>query len=243
MLTILSSFGFWGAHNMANKSQTKRFEKIYTTIKNNNNTASKTELEQLRSILDFLEDRKIATQLNRTIGFNIEDFRETSKYREKSGHLNQNKILTALHIQQDPSEATIEKPRNKHYSLNNFNNFKLSTSIKEYDNFTFISYYRTEEIIDAGIYDIDLNMETVKMSIYSKTDSLRKIKIPLEKKLLELSSKNIKLNNLNTEEFIIQTQNDTMKVKLILTELNYYVEDGKKIDFMSFSAYLFIKEK
>ncbi|WP_298505331.1 DUF4153 domain-containing protein [uncultured Maribacter sp.] len=243
-IAIFSSFGFWGAHSVSNASQTRQFEEIFNKVKENNNTASQSELYQLKSILTFLEERKKVTNLNSVTQLNIEDFREEGYEYNTFGYLNKYKIWKKLDIKLDSASLTNNASSNRiYYNKSNYSNVKLSTSIADYDYFTYLNYYNTNKTIDAGVYDILLDMNTIEIDIYTKKDSLKHIRIPIKQKLLELSEKTDNLNNLDDSNFNFTTENKTMKINLFLSEVSFNIKTDKKITFTSFKAFLFIKEK
>ncbi len=241
-IALLSSFGFWGAYSISNFSQTKRFENIYKTIKENNNTASNSELTELKSILKFLEKREKESNLNAVTNLNLESYREPPHNDRSKSYLDDYKIWKKLAIKVD--STTIEKTdqRNKYYYRSKQNNYNFSTSIKEYDYFTSIDYYNSNKIINNDEYIIAIDMHAIKMSIAPKNDSLHKINIPLREKLVQLSETTDNLNNLAEDNFILVIKDPKVDIKIILSELTFNVNYNKTIDFHNFKGFIFLKE-
>ncbi|RKR14676.1 uncharacterized protein DUF4153 [Maribacter vaceletii] len=241
-IAILSSFGFWGAYSVSNRSQTKRFEKIFTAVKEKNNTATGSQLSQLKSILKFLEEHKKVTNLNTITQLNLEDYREKPVDSLQPGYLNKNKIWEKLDIKVDPTTITDKQKNDVYYSRHQYNNYKFSESVSAYDYFTYLKYFNTSKTIDAGEYEIALDMDTIQMSISSKKDATNKIEIPLREKLVSLSAGDPDLRNLDDDNFTIELKTKTLDIKMHLSELNYRVKYDKSIVINNFSAFIFIKE-
>lgn len=241
-IAIFSSFGFWGAHSVANASQTRQFEEIFNKVKENNNVASQSELYQLKSILTFLEERKKVTNLNAVTQLNIEDFREEREEDNMFGYLNKHKIWEKLAIKVDTNTVDKIESKNIYYYRNHYSNNKFSAPIEDYDYFTYLNYYNTNKTVDAGEYDIILNMNTLKMHVTSKKDSLNTIEIPIKNKLRTFIGQGPNLNNLDATNFTIEVSNNSMQVKMYLSELSFRVSNDKDLLFDSFKAFLFLKE-
>ncbi len=241
-IAIFSSFGFWGAHSVANASQTRQFEEIFNKVKENNNVASQSELYQLKSILTFLEERKKVTNLNAVTQLNIEDFREEREEDNMFGYLNKHKIWEKLAIKVDTNTVDKLESKNIYYYRNHYSNNKFSAPIEDYDYFTYLNYYNTNKTVDAGEYDIILNMNTLKMHVTSKKDSLNTIEIPIKNKLSTFIGQGPNLNNLDATNFTIEVSNNSMQVKMYLSELSFRVSNDKDLLFDSFKAFLFLKE-
>ncbi|WP_298485159.1 DUF4153 domain-containing protein [uncultured Maribacter sp.] len=241
-IAIFSSFGFWGAHSVANASQTRQFEEIFNKVKENNNVASQSELYQLKSILTFLEERKKVTNLNAVTQLNIEDFREEREEDNMFGYLNKHKIWEKLAIKVDTNTVDKIESKNIYYYRNHYSNNKFSAPIEDYDYFTYLNYYNTNKTVDAGEYDIILNMNTLKMHVTSKKDSLNTIEIPIKNKLSTFIGQGPNLNNLDATNFTIEVSNNSMQIKMYLSELSFRVSNDKDLLFDSFKAFLFLKE-
>ncbi len=241
-IAIFSSFGFWGAHSVSIASQTKRFENIFTSIKENNNNATGLELSQLKSILNYLEEHEKITNLNKITQLNLEDFRQVTSDPNIPGYLEKNKIWKKLGINVDPLSITVEQQNDTYYNLDNYSNYKFSESIKEFDYFTYLKYYNTSKTIDAGEYEVELDMESIKMSVHSKNDTTNKIEIPLHEKLTTLSYKNPRLNNLDKENFIIEVKTNTLHVKMYFNELSFRLKSDNHLELYHFSSFMFLKE-
>ncbi|WP_299430771.1 DUF4153 domain-containing protein [uncultured Maribacter sp.] len=241
-IAIFSSFGFWGAHSVANASQTRQFEEIFNKVKENNNVASQSELYQLKSILTFLEKRKKVTNLNAVTQLNIEDFREEREEGNTVGYLNKHKIWEKLAIKVDTNTVDKLESKNIYYYRNHYSNNKFSAPIEDYDYFTYLNYYNTNKTVNAGEYDIILNMKTLKMHVTSKKDSLNTIEIPIKNKLSTFIGQGPNLNNLDATNFTIEISNNSMQIKMYLSELSFRVSNDKDILFDSFKAFLFLKE-
>jgi len=243
-IAIFSSFGFWGAHSVANASQTRQFEEIFNKVKENNNVASQSELSQLKSILTFLEERKKVTNLNAVTQLNLEDYREKPVDSVQPGYLNKHDIWEKLAVKLDSISLTNNASNNRiYYNKSNYSNVKFSTSITDYDYFTYLNYYNTTKTIDAGEYDILLDMNAIEINIYNKNDYLKNIRIPIKQRLAELSKNTNSLNNLDDSNFNLMVESKTMKVNLYLSEVSFNTKANKNIEFTSFKAFLFIKKK
>jgi hypothetical protein len=241
-IAILSSFGFWGAYSVSNFSQTKRFKNIYTAVKENNNVATNNELNELKSILKFLEKRNKESNLNEVTNLKLESYREEPNNDYSKTYLDDYKIWKLLAIEVDSTTIAKIGEKTKYYYRSNYNNHTFSTSIKEYDYFTSINYYNTNKTFDTDEYTISLDMEAITMSITPKNDSLYTIAIPLREKLIQLSETTDNLNNLDEDNFILIVNDPKIDIKIILAELTFNINYNKTIDFHNFKGFIFTKE-
>ena len=95
ILAMLSSFGPWGAFNVAKNSQLHQFKKVFQKVKANHNLASHTEYDQLKSILTYLDERRSLSLLNETTNIAMETaFKDTIDGKFQSyGYLDTHKVI------------------------------------------------------------------------------------------------------------------------------------------------------
>lgn len=242
-IALLSSFGFWGAFSVSNKSQAKQFENLFSKIKAANNTASYDELDRLKSILRYLEEKKSVSILDKTTNLSLESYREKPENEHlEYGYLNDYKIWETLAIKLDSTSLSKSDYSNrKHYYLSNYNNVKHFEDISDFDEFIYLQYYSSERQIEGNDYIVDLNMNLNEISVRLKNDSIGKIEIPLHDKLKELTKFNTNLNEASKEDLTIEVSSKKLSAKMILSNLSFNTKIDA-IELTQIQAFLFIKK-
>ncbi|MFK5972100.1 MAG: DUF4153 domain-containing protein, partial [Flavobacteriaceae bacterium] len=240
ILAVLSSFGFWGAFSISKNSQIRQFENLLQKARDNNNMVSNEEYRRFESIIYYLDERKSISELDNITGIAIEEAYSDTSY-SGSYYLYSNSILDSLGIKTASSNKKIIEAGN-HYYYNHWNNLK-SYSIVGYDYFTPYNYNGySDEKNEIGNYRIRFNSTTNELWLSSKQDSTETFLISLNEKLIHLTQYGDNLNEVDPKEFVIESSNAHLAVKLIFTELSFYAEkDSIRVD--NTNAYLFLKRK
>ena len=239
IIIVFSSFGFWGAFSVSKNSQVNHFKQLFLKVKETKNLATNDEYNQLKSIIEFLNDRESVSRLDKITGITIEEvIKDTTKSWDN--YTMPSNLLDSLGITIDPKDSTgiIEAIENNHYYYSNWNK-KETHFISGYDYF---KSYRFNEYDESEIasFKIEYLKRSNELWLLSKTDSTKNLVIPLRKTLMALTKYGTNLNDINQDELILEASYQNISAKLIFTELSYYVEKDS-VNINSADAYLLLK--
>lgn len=244
VLTLLSSFGFWGAFNLSKNSQVKQFKKVFQQVKENGNIASGEHYGQLKSIIDYLADRKSVSQLDNIVGLSVEEIcRDTTENSRRTYDYNApTRLLDSLGIEIDPKDGG-NYTKGNYYNYYNQWNTNHNYAITGFDYFALWNFntYSESKMEEIGKFNIRFNQKRTEIRLSSKLDSGTALVIPLKQKLMSLSKHGNDLNDIDREELILELKNDSLMLKLFFAELGYYIEKDS-INLNQARAYLFLKQ-
>lgn len=242
-IAILASFGFWGAIGVSKKSQTNQFKELYTKALNQNKVLSQDDLNRLKDILDYLEERKTISKLNEITGLNIESFRDTinSEYQDK-GWLNTTKIWDTLAIKIDSTTIEDSYKDDTYFSYYLNWNTTFLTPVEGYDMFRTISLNNDETIkADNTDFYTKYDGEKTQISFYNTTnDSLITI-LDLKSEFKKISHLGHNLNKVAREKLTITYESKVLSFKIIPNEFSFRKEnDSIYVNYMT--GFLFSKK-
>ena len=242
VITLLSSIGFWSAFKVSENSQVNQFNTLFTSVKNKNNTATEEELDRLKSILDYLEDRKKVSRLDGITRLNLEGFRDTivDDYRNH-GYLDQAKIWDSLAIKLDSTTMTKSDYTNEYYNLYSTWDKPHYNNISDYDQFAYLDLYAyNEHTITLDTLEIVLETNAKKLTINSKNSSAVLLEFPLASKLDALTKYDQNINKAPEKELILEAQSKAISARLIFIELSFN-KNNDTIELNNVKAALFLK--
>ena len=242
VITLLSSIGFWSAFKVSENSQVNQFNTLFTSVKNKNNTATEEELDRLKSILDYLEDRKKVSRLDGITRLNLEGFRDTivDDYRNH-GYLDQAKIWDSLAIKLDSTTMTKSDYTNEYYNLYSTWDKPHYNNISDYDQFAYLDLYAyNEHTITLDTLEIVLETNAKKLTINSKNSSAVLLEFPLASKLDALTKYDQNINKAPEKELILEAQSKAISARLIFIELSFN-KNNDTIQLNNVKAALFLK--
>ncbi|WP_430908693.1 DUF4153 domain-containing protein [Maribacter sp. 2-571] len=249
LMTMCCSFGFWGVFKVSKNSQVRQFEKVYTSVVANNNFGTSKELKQLKSILKYLDDRRMLSELDPITGIAMvpafkDSTYQTDSYRSRYTWTDTRKILDSLSISLHPSEASDRE--NDSYTMYNYNSDYFfrgkSISLTGYDYFAPIFWYENSDTItDMGDFKLTYDKRTLSLLFSSKTDTSIRQAVSLEQKLEALTKYNSQIPEKNKHEMILDFNEGVLSGKLILTDIGYRKQQNDSIVLYRAHAYLFLK--
>tara|TARA_R110002020_G_scaffold122487_6_gene277949 strand:+ start:82678 stop:84390 length:1713 start_codon:yes stop_codon:yes gene_type:complete len=239
LLALSASFGPWGAFNISKASQTAQFSKIYATVRNNDLRATADSYGRLRSILHYLYERGSLSRLDGVVGINFEQALKGSW--TESNYLHHEKVLDSLRISLDKNGTASEWDRNYHHYYGPAGN-SYSDSIPGFEHF---SYFRTNqvdrEVGKIGKYHIEFHKIPNELILVEKRNGPPALSIPLHKKLMSLGQYP-DLNTLDTETLQLTKENDSLYIRLVFTELDFY-QKADSVVLNNAAILLFLKRR
>ncbi|MEB8328146.1 DUF4153 domain-containing protein [Flavobacteriaceae bacterium KMM 6897] len=241
LITIMVSFGFWGAFAVSKNSQAKQFEKVFTHIKKSNGNASGAEFEQLRSILIYLNERDAIPLLNEVTGISIDKaFLDSTETTARYNYLPTERILDTLGIHMDPDAVDTIDNRSKYFSYYDPNEKVHNYAISEYDYFAALNYndYEKNKLM-IGPFNVRFNKNNIEMIIVQE-DQKGVLILPLKEGFKKLASYTDH-NSIADKDLVFEAKNDSIGAELIFTELGFYMEKDS-IQINNAKAFLFLKQ-
>lgn len=229
VLTLLSSFGFWGAASVSQRSQLRQFQKVYEKVLSNKNVSTFEQYNQLRSILTYLDNRKVLTELNEITGLAMEGLYTNGTTNGKKGEygwLNTYKVLDSLGlIVENGIEEVLDS---NNYFYYNGSHLPISYDIAGYQSmvpFVFWNQYKETDTF-IGDYLVSYNDYAKTIELFQKTDAKHRVlTIPLKERLLSLAKNDKDLGKVDQKQFLIQAKNDSLSALLIFQELDFYKQN------------------
>ncbi|WP_422082619.1 DUF4153 domain-containing protein [Ulvibacterium sp.] len=246
ILTILSSFGFWGAFSISRKSQIREFQKVYKEVASKDNRASSKEYGQLKSILSYLDDRNTLSQLDVVTGTGLslqEILKDTVDGKLKTyGWLDTEKVLDSLGVVLDPKELELENVHGNYYNYYAHGNTVQNFDISDYSIFTKLSIdASTADSISLGSCFMKYRSKLPLLTLHEKVDGQTFLEIPLEPKLRELTQYGRNLYSIDPEKLVMEFKNDSAFAKVVFADLGFYVKKDS-IAINHANVYLFLKQ-
>jgi hypothetical protein len=231
MVTLLSSFGPWGAFSIAQNSQTKRLESLLEK----NNLLLDGKIQKTENEIPFDDAKEIAaviTYLNRTHGLSsiqpwftedLANFTEidpdkNGRYNYKAPERIVEELIGIEHINEWEG---ITRDDNS-FSINlNFKEIGESLHIAGFERL--VNVYSGTNIftIDGKTYAFELNENKVTLS----SDDVKLSEILLGSRVQEVIKKGSN-RELSRTELTFSDENETVSLKLILDNVNGDIDNG-----------------
>ncbi len=248
ILALLSSFGFWGAFQVSENSQIQQFQKVYDTVLSNNKVASRKQLKQIKSILNYLDDREKLSELDPITGIAmVTAFKDTidddASYRYNYHWLDTQRVIDSMGITLHPDEFRNNTDYGDRYDF--YGNFFEGRSqfIKPYDYFSPIQLNGYDQKpYEIGDFYVSFEKDEIALCFVSKTDSTEQYQVSLKEKLLYLRQYRSSLPENQMDEMTLDFENERILGKLIFTSLGYEVLENDTIQLNHSNAYLFLKQ-
>jgi hypothetical protein len=242
-LAIIASFGFWGAISVSTKSQVDQFNQLYTKALNQDKVLSSDDYYRLEDILEYLEERKAVSKLDKITGLTFEQFRDTIKQENRDqGWLNTSQILDTLAIKID-SETIKESFRDNTYFsyYRNWNN-TVVLPIEGYDTFRTISLNNADPTkVTATDFYTKYDEENILITFYDNAnDSIIDV-LNLKSELKKFSKLGNNLDKIPIEKLIIGKENKVLSYKIVLNEFSFRKEQDT-ITLNYLTGFLFSKK-
>lgn len=242
ILAMISSFGPWGVFKVSKNSQVQQFKNVYKTVKENGKKATAEQYQQLRSILDYLNDRKSIIELNSITGLPIKEiFKDTAADNEKDTYqwFDTKKVMDSLKITVDQIEL------DKLNLYGNFYNYYPNTIIDNYEieayQYLAVVSLNNYENIKTEIHNYTISYNSKKLAlILSKNNT--QLEIPLKEKLMSLTTYGTELNKANQKEMTLEAENDSISIKMVFTDLGFDIQHDT-INITHSKVMLFLKQK
>lgn len=232
IITLLVSFGFWGAFSISTKSQVQQFEKVYTDIKNTDFSTTFEKKNQLRSIIRYLNKKDELEKVTATIGYNPKTVFKTESHWQL-----QEKLMDTLNIK---ATDRPEKLYGAYYY--NLDDFNITLDLKNYDFLKrlYINLHENKNSINQ--YQLTLTERSNILKISTGEDLIGEIDCAEMIKNL----KNQELNyNLPLDLMTIEQHFEMLNVKLVFQSINLSkIDDDALEEYLSNATiYVLIKEK
>ena len=245
ILTLFSAIGPWGAIHVSKKSQVRQFEKILSDVKSHSNSATYDQYQQLKSIISYLDEREALAELNPLTGIAmVPAFKDSIDDEFKSyGWLDTEKIMDSLGITISAEELSQSKPNGEFYNYYGHQYGPYNYDIKEFHYLAPISFNSHGAIdYEIGEYNILFDAKEVTLSLINGTDSIKVLEIPLKEKLKGYTQYGPDLTQLNEDQLTILSKNDSILVKLIISDLGFNVKNVS-ITINHSNALLFLRQQ
>ncbi len=242
-ITLMASFGFWGAMSISNKSQANQFNLLYTKALNQNKILSSADYNRLQDILEYLEERKVVSKLDKITGLTFEHFRDTLEQENREqGWLNTSQILDTLAIKIDSATITNSFRDNSYFSYYRNWNSALIAPIEGYDTFRTISLNNADPT-NANAIDFytRYDSENILISFYDNANDTIIDVLDLKSELEKFSKLGNNLDKIPLEKLIIRKENKVLSYKIILNEFSFRkVQDTITLNYLT--GFLFSKK-
>ncbi|CAN0572476.1 unnamed protein product [Ectocarpus sp. 12 AP-2014] len=246
VLALLASFGFWGAASISERSQVAQFQEVYKSVLENDKVTSSVQYDQLRSILSYLEERKALTELNEVTGVAMEGMYSNGTDDGKKGEhgwLDTYKVLDSLGLRFENGAAKISNSNDYFY----YDGSYLSTQydIKGYDRMVSFLFWNNYDKTDTfiGDYTVTYNQKNMSVELFHKADAKNyALQIPLKKRIIALSKNEKDLSKLDPKEFLIRSENDSLKALLIFRDLDFSKESDS-VHLSRANTFILLKQK
>ncbi|PCJ97617.1 MAG: hypothetical protein COA50_04030 [Flavobacteriaceae bacterium] len=240
LLIVLGSFGFWSVFNISKNSQKAQFINLFSAVKENNNIATGTEHDQLKSIIDYLNDRKAVSELDEITGISIENAMNDTVLSWSNYSLPR-KLLDSLQISIDQESLIAEKADSDYYYYNNWDN-STTLNISGFKYFKQIHLSNNNDNMEESLasFNIQFLHKSNELWLVSKKDSTLKLGFSLQDRLMTLSTYGPDPNELEADKLTMVSKHKSLSGKLIFNELNF-TKEKDSIHINNANAYLFLK--
>lgn len=239
ILTLITSFGFWGAFSVSENSQVHQFKKVFENLSSNEKIASNEQYIQLKSILNYLDDRQSISKLNPVTGMNMQvTFKDSIK---NYNWFDTKKVLDSLGITVNPDEKN-NALYGDYYNYYNYQENTRNYDISSYQYMAVISldnYRRDKSRI--GKFKLFYNSKNIALELQSVENDSTIIEMPIKNKLKALTKYGNDLHKAKQEELTFISENDSLTLKLIFTDLGFHIKNDS-LTINNSKAFLFLKQ-
>ncbi len=232
LVSLLVSFGFWGAFSVATNSQVRQFEKVYTTIKNTDFTTTFEKKAQLRSIVRYLGKKQELDKIESVLGYNPK-----TEFKNKSYWQLQNKIMDTLAIK--VTDKPENKYKNNHYSVNEYN---ILMTVKGYDYLKsiYLGNNNNKEEKTINGYRFSLQKKSNIIEVSKQEELLGTIDCS---KIIEELKQQDENYNIDNSLMQLETEIASLKVKILFKNISLFDDSKKGEYYISYATtYILIKE-
>jgi len=234
LISVLSSFGFWGAFSVAERSQLKQFSDIFMEIKAKNFKITPEEDNRFTSIIKYLTQRKAIDKTADLVGFN-----PSQAFKEASAWSMATSIKDTLRVVVVHDKHTYKN--NGYFGLNETDK---TLEVKGYDYFRQVNFHQYPPDLGRSIadsiqnYKMYLDFDKPIFVIYK--DSLSKYTINLKPLIDSLKADD--RDNIPDSKLTIEKEFDAIKVKLLFQSL--YIDANDSISKLNnVNLYVLLKTK
>lgn len=233
IISLLTSFGFWGAFSVSERSQVNQFSKVFTKIKSKNYKITEQENIQFQSIMRYLSSRNAIEKTAPFLGFNPKNvFKDISNWSMSS------KISDTLNI-----EIIFEENDEKYLHFN-FDERQITLDIRGYDFLKkaafYIPYDNKNESQRIDIKNYKLYLDYVAQSVNITKDSITIHKIDIKPLINNFKNKNSDYE-VPQSLLTVEEQFDDMSIKLIFNSISLDREKNNELILNYADAYILLK--
>ncbi|QCX01740.1 DUF4153 domain-containing protein [Aggregatimonas sangjinii] len=244
LIALLTSFGYWSAVSVSLRSQFGQFQNVLESVKANENVSSPEQHEQLRSILEYMYNRRALSKLDPITNMAMEETFVDTTDGKLYGYrwFNTRRVLDSLGISIDPEALNPDGEYGIPY--NYFDNeyaMEQSYRIGDFDYFMPLQLNRyTEKTISLGSISAQYDNSRNTLIFIESIDSTEVFELSLREKLLELTKFNSQLPKEAYDQLTLNFKNERILGKLIFKDLSYNIKNDS-ISLDHSRAYLFLK--
>jgi hypothetical protein len=246
IISLLSSFGPWGAFSVSHRSQTKHLTKLLeqnNMLQNGKFTKSKEKIPNDAAqeiVSDYMVKSHGLESMQSFFSFSLDSLNKLDSNSKGNRYLESQRILTAMGLDH---ENIYESSASKYFDYNA--EITYSSAIEGYT--YFISNYsyasdseNADYTLDSVVYKLHFDAEQNILSLNSKSSSLRF-------NLNEMHDEIEKNDSLNTNQLPIkyllqESKSIGLSAKIIVNQMQGRVEN-KQATFEFFRATIFIKKE
>lgn len=246
VLALLASFGFWGAASVSQRSQIAQFQKVYQLVLENEKVTTSDQYNRLRSILSYLEERTSLTELDGLTGIAMDGMYTNGTEnggKGEFGWLDTDKVLDSLGIVVENGGGN--KPNSNNYFYYNGDYLPIEYNIEGYQRMVSFLFWNNYDKANTfiGDYFVSYNTEDMSVDLFAKTDPAGiALRIPLKNRIIALSKNDKDLSKVDPKEFLIHTENDSLKTLLIFRDVDFY-KQSDSVHLSRAKILLLLKEK
>ncbi len=233
VIALFSSFGFWGAFSVSERSQARQFEEVYNAFakaKEDSKPISREEYNRLLSVTNYLIDHDALDRTEEILGYNPSQ--DSIKF---SGWALRRRIMDSLGLSVAKADRFNER---RYYRRGDQETIRVSG----YD------YYKELNFNDPAIdiqevhdYEFYLTNNPPVMTI--KKNGVSILKVTLEEFIEELLKRPYKNRDVLNDELNMDMENDEVSIKIYFEHISLEnVETKPEIDFASGKVLLKVKK-
>ncbi len=238
IISLLASFGFWGAFSVSERSQVKQFSRLFAEIKAKDFKITRDEDDQFRSIIRYLSKRNAINKTTPLFGFNPEE-----TYKDISDWTMASKLSDTLKIEVIYDKNDIERNRNGYFGIGDLNTVY---DISGYDYLKQMNFYEIDTLVRKSLHD---SIKGYTMYLNFKESSFNILKDSIDIHKINLNPLIIKLINKQDRYDIppslltVKQEFDDINIKLIFQSMYINNEKDSLPRINNASAYIFLKLK
>ena len=243
VLAMGSSFGFWGAVSVSERSQVAQFEKTLNKVMHNDKKATNAQLVQLKSIITYLSDRNMVNALDGITKLNVNAIVIQKDQRDS---LAKPYIWTDAQLLIDTLGIELDQKSKDALALHEYYSLYGEQSgtfmdITGFNDFTEIVAYPTEKFVNTRA-DIRfrLGLENMRLDIDDTTATRALPTLDLKPVISKLVLENKPKAALTHEDLTVIVQNDSVSARFIINELEVRNHQNT-LSLTHVKGYLFLK--